>query len=99
MKEILFVIIVLSITPFAFAQEYPDLGVKVETFAENLDIPWSIVWAPDGTIFFTERPGNVKIIQNGIVSENPILSLEVGGVEGTIFYQHKTKLFVMLNQI
>jgi glucose/arabinose dehydrogenase len=82
MKEILFVIIVLSITPFAFAQEYPDLGVKVETFAENLDIPWSIVWAPDGTIFFTERPGNVKIIQNGIVSENPILSLEVGGVEG-----------------
>jgi glucose/arabinose dehydrogenase len=54
MKEILFVIIVLSITPFAFAQEYPDLGVKVETFAENLDIPWSIVWAPDGTIFFTE---------------------------------------------
>jgi glucose/arabinose dehydrogenase len=82
MKKILFVIIVLSITPFAFAQEYPDLGVKVETFAENLDIPWSIVWTPDGTIFFTERPGNVKIIQNGIVSEKPILSLEVGGVEG-----------------
>jgi glucose/arabinose dehydrogenase len=58
------------------------LGVKVETVAENLDIPWSIVWDPDGTIFFTERNGNVRIIQDGIVSEKPILSLDVGGFEG-----------------
>ena len=82
MKEILLFLLVLSIIPYASAQEYPDLGVKVETLAENLDIPWSIVWAPDGTIFFTERSGNVKTIQNGIVSERSIFSVEVGGVEG-----------------
>lgn len=82
MKEVLFFLLVLSILPYASAQEYPDLGVKVETFAENLEIPWSIVWAPDETIFFTERSGNVKTIQNGIVSEKPIFSIEVGGVEG-----------------
>ena len=82
MKEILFVIFIFSSIPFVFAQEYPDLGVKVETVAENLDIPWSIVWDPDGTIFFTERNGNVRIIQDGIVSEKPILSLDVGGFEG-----------------
>ena len=82
MKEILFVIFIFSSIPFVFAQEYPDLGVKVETVAENLDIPWSIVWDPDGTIFFTERNGNVRIIQDGIVSEKPILSLDVGGGEG-----------------
>jgi len=82
MKEILFVIVIFSGFPFIFAQEYPDLGVKVETVAENLDIPWSIVWDPDGTIFFTERNGNVRIIQDGIVSEKPILSLDVGGFEG-----------------
>ncbi len=82
MKEILFVIVIFSSIPFVFAQEYPDLGVKVETIAENLDIPWSIVWDPDGTIFFTERNGNIRIIQDGIVSEKPILSLDVGGVEG-----------------
>ena len=82
MKEILFVIFIFSSIPFVFAQEYPDLGVKVETVAENLDIPWSIVWDPDGTIFFTERNGNVRIIQDGIVSEKPILSLNVGGFEG-----------------
>ena len=74
-------IMILSCAPVAFAQEYPDLGVKVETVAENLEIPWSIVWAPDGTIFFTERSGNLRTIQDGIVSES-IFSVDVGGVEG-----------------
>ena len=82
MKEILFFVIIFSCIPFVFAQEYPDLGVKVETVAENLEIPWSITWTPDGTIFFTERGGNLRIIQDGIVVEKPMLSLEVGGVEG-----------------
>jgi len=82
MKEILFVIAIFSCIPFVFAQEYPDLGVKVETFADNLDIPWSIAWTPDGTIFFTERSGSLRVIQDGVVLDKPILSLDVGGVEG-----------------
>ena len=82
MKEILFVLTIFSCIPFVFAQEYPDLGVKVETIAENLNIPWSIAWAPDGTVFFTERNGNVRIIQDGVVLEKPILSLDVSGGEG-----------------
>jgi glucose/arabinose dehydrogenase len=82
MKRIIFVLTIFSCIPFVFAQEYPDLGVKVETVAENLDIPWSIAWAPDGTIFFTERNGNLRVIQDGTVLEKPILSLKVGGVEG-----------------
>jgi len=82
MKGILFVLTIFSCIPFVFAQEYPDLGVKVETVAENLDIPWSIAWAPDGTIFFTERNGNLRVIQDETVLEKPILSLKVGGVEG-----------------
>ena len=82
MKEILLVIAIFSCIPFVFAQEYPDLGVKVETIADKLDIPWSIVWTPDGTIFFTERNGNLRTIQDGVVLDKPILSLDVGGVEG-----------------
>ncbi|MDH3277020.1 MAG: PQQ-dependent sugar dehydrogenase [Nitrosopumilus sp.] len=82
MKGILFTIGIFSLIPFVFAQEYPELGVKVETIAENLDIPWSITWTPDGTIFFTERNGNLRVIQDGIILEKPALSLEVGGVEG-----------------
>ena len=66
-----------------FAQEYPELGVKVETVAEKLTIPWSIDWAPDGTIFFTERNGNLRIITpDGNLQKEPLLSLGVAGVEG-----------------
>jgi glucose/arabinose dehydrogenase len=80
-KEIIFAVILFSI-PMAFAQEYPETGVKVETVAENLTIPWSIDWLPDGTILFTERNGHLRVIQNGELLEDPLLSLGVGGVEG-----------------
>ena len=66
----------------SYAQEFPELEVKVETVAENLTIPWSIDWTPHGTIFFTERDGNLRIIQDGKLLEEPLLSLGVGGVEG-----------------
>ncbi len=82
MKEIIFIIAIFSFIPLAYAQEYPDLGVKVETVAEYLDIPWSIVWTPEGTIFFTERTGQLRAIQDGKVLEQPVLSLEVGRNEG-----------------
>ena len=55
MKVLVFALIVLSFIPIAFAQEFPELGVRVETVAENLTIPWSIDWTPDGDAFFTER--------------------------------------------
>ena len=82
MKEIIFGIVLFLLIPTAFAQEYPELGVKVETIAENLTIPWSIDWTPDGTIFFTERNGNLRVIEDGVLVNEPILSLSVGGVEG-----------------
>ncbi|MEO6588543.1 MAG: PQQ-dependent sugar dehydrogenase, partial [Pyrinomonadaceae bacterium] len=44
---------------------------KVETVAENLEVPWSIAFAPDGRIFFTERPGRVRVIENGKLHEKP----------------------------
>ena len=82
MKELVLSLMLLSLIPVAFAQEYPELGVKVDVIANNLSIPWSIDWLPDGTILFTERNGNLRIIQHGILLQEPLLSLSVGGVEG-----------------
>lgn len=82
MKEIIVGLMLFSLIPTAFAQEYPELGVKIETVAENLTIPWSIDWTPDGMILFTERNGNLRAIQDGQLLQEPLLSLGVGGVEG-----------------
>ena len=80
LKWIIFVI--LFTIPTAFGQEYQELGVKVETVADNLTIPWSIDWLPNENILFTERNGHLRIIQDGELLEEPLLSLGVGGVEG-----------------
>lgn len=71
----------LGFVSLVSAQEFPELGIKVETIAENLKIPWEIDFAPDGRIFFTERIGNLRIIENNLVSD-PIISLKVSGSEG-----------------
>jgi aldose sugar dehydrogenase len=43
---------------------------RVETVAGSLQIPWSMVFAPDGRLFVTERPGRVRIFaQNAATSE------------------------------
>lgn len=67
----------------AYAQsDYPELGIRVETFADGLRVPWSVDWLPDGTVIFTERGGDLRMIQDGVVAPEPLLSLDVGRVEG-----------------
>jgi aldose sugar dehydrogenase len=43
--------------------------------ASNLEVPWSIVFAPDGRILFTERPGRVRAIEKGKLRAEPLLKL------------------------
>jgi aldose sugar dehydrogenase len=45
---------------------------KVETVIPNLEVVWSIVWAPDGRMFFTERPGRVRVFENGKLRPQPL---------------------------
>lgn len=47
-------------------------GLRVETVIGNLEVPWSIVWAPDGRMFFTERPGRVRVYENGQLRAAPV---------------------------
>ncbi|MBW3624330.1 MAG: PQQ-dependent sugar dehydrogenase [Armatimonadetes bacterium] len=48
---------------------------RVEVVATDLRVPWSIVFAPDGRIFFTERPGRVRVMEKGKLREQPLLTL------------------------
>src|SRR6266487_429566 len=45
---------------------------KVETVIPNLEVVWSIVWAPDGRMIFTERPGRVRVFENGRLRTQPL---------------------------
>jgi glucose/arabinose dehydrogenase len=45
---------------------------RVETVVSGLEVPWSIVWAPDGRMIFTERPGRVRVFQNGKLRSEPL---------------------------
>jgi len=48
---------------------------RVETVIGNLQVPWSIVWAPDGRMIFTERPGRVRIYENGKLRPQPLFTV------------------------
>jgi glucose/arabinose dehydrogenase len=47
----------------------------VEVVAQNLEIPWAMAFAPDNRMFFTERPGRVRILQGGQLLPAPALTL------------------------
>ena len=44
---------------------------KIEKVVGGLEVPWSMVWAPDGRMIFTERPGRVRVVENGTLRPNP----------------------------
>ncbi len=55
--------------------------VRGEVVADHLDTPWELAFAPDGRLFFTQRPGVVSVIENGnnkVWLELDSVALEVG---------------------
>jgi len=83
-------IAICSITLVALACSHPPPGrgagetetsqltqstFKVETVIPNLEVVWSIVWAPDGRMIFTERPGRVRVYENGKLRPTPLFTV------------------------
>jgi len=83
MKSIylLFTIGIITILTYSLTSAAAE-SYQVETVAENLEIPWGIAFAPDGRIFVTERVGNLRVIEDGILNPEPVKILDVSGFEG-----------------
>ena len=45
--------------------------VRVEVWINNLNIPWSLVFLPDGRALLSERPGQIRLIKDGVLQEEP----------------------------
>lgn len=62
-------------------------NVKVEVWIDNLEIPWSLVFLPDGRALVSERPGRIRLIENGKLAPEPYMKIDVkhigeGGLMG-----------------
>ena len=54
-----------------------EAQLHVEVIAEDLEIPWGLAILPNGDMLVTERPGRVRLIQNGEVVPEPVLEFGV----------------------
>ena len=51
--------------------------ITLETVASGLETPWAMAFAPDGRIFVTERPGRVRVVDDGGLRPEPWAVLDV----------------------
>lgn len=56
------------------------MEVRVETVVSDLQVPWSLAFAPDGRLFLSERPGRIRTVRAGILDPEPWATLSVRAV-------------------
>jgi aldose sugar dehydrogenase len=59
----------------------------VQVLAKNLDVPWAIDLSDDGRLFFTERPGRIRVIdKDGMLLPDPAgyINVEQHGESGLL---------------
>jgi aldose sugar dehydrogenase len=85
-------------------QTSSNVSFRVEKVAGGLEVPWSIVWAPDGRMIFTERPGRVRVMEKGTLNPKPLLTLtdvesagEAGLMSVALHPQFSSNHFVYLS--
>jgi quinoprotein glucose dehydrogenase len=64
----------------------PD-GLRVESWVENLEAPWGLAFLPDNRALVTERPGRVRLIEEGRLRQEPYFTVDAantgeGGLMG-----------------
>jgi len=68
-QKILFLVLAAA-APLVAAS--PTHSYRVETLAEGLKNPWSVAKLPDGRYLITERPGQLRIVENGRLLPDPV---------------------------
>jgi len=53
-----------------------EADVTPQTMITGLDTPWALDFAPDGRIFVSERPGQIRVVENGRLLPDPWLKID-----------------------
>lgn len=61
----------------------PDgpLTLRVEEVARGLEVPWGLGFLPNGDLLVTERPGRLRLIRDGQLLDDPLVTVEVADVD------------------
>jgi glucose/arabinose dehydrogenase len=54
--------------------------LRVQTVAEGLEVPWEIVFLPDGDALITERPGRVRLLTPEGLRDEPVAQIGVSAL-------------------
>ncbi len=89
MVMVLMVVLVLALSAGARAEvhESQHHNFQVVTVVDGLQHPWGMTWLPNGDMLVTERPGRLRLIQDGELVEEPIAgvpTVRVGGQGGLL---------------
>ena len=57
------------------ANKYRQFPFEIEVIAENLYVPWAIDISDEGDLYFTERSGSIRVIENGKLNPQPLITL------------------------
>ena len=58
--------------PIAKEIETLDYKIDVEIFAEGLEVPWAIDFIDENVALITERPGRLRVVENGKLLDDPV---------------------------
>ena len=59
-----------------------DFDVVAETLVDGLEVPWGLAWLDEDDLLVTERPGRLRLIEDGVLVDAPVAEFAVGGGEG-----------------
>ncbi|HEY1074318.1 MAG TPA: PQQ-dependent sugar dehydrogenase [Patescibacteria group bacterium] len=80
----------------AYDADKENYNWEISEYATGLDVPWDMAFSPDGKLFITERPGNVKLrLSDGTIKTiahlPQVSAVGESGLTGIALHPHFTE--------
>lgn len=65
-------------SPAPAKADYPTRSgavLEVSTFVSGLEVPWSLAFTSPSRLLVTERPGRIRVVQDGVLQSRPLATL------------------------